>query len=70
MSRLEDALAAGRFVVTAELLTIDTGGLDAVHERFAPYEDYVDAVNAPAIAMYSRLGFATDHIDRSFVGSV
>ena len=46
MSRLEDALAAGRFVVTAELLTIDTGGLDAVHERFAPYEDYVDAVNA------------------------
>src|SRR5919197_1041377 len=46
MSRLEAALAAGRFVVTAELLTIDTGGLDAVHERFAPYEDYVDAVNA------------------------
>ena len=46
MSRLEDALAAGRFVVTAELLTIDTGGLDAVHERFAPYEDFVDAVNA------------------------
>src|ERR671925_65278 len=46
MSRLEDALAAGRFVVTAELLTIDTGGLEAVHERFAPYEDYVDAINA------------------------
>src|SRR5262249_39156634 len=22
------------------------GGLDAVHERFAPYEDWVDAVNA------------------------
>jgi methylenetetrahydrofolate reductase (NADPH) len=46
MSRLEDALAAGRFVVTAELLTVDSGGLDAVHERFAPYEDWVDAVNA------------------------
>src|SRR5947207_4961867 len=43
MSRLEDALAAGRFVVTAELLTVDT---DGVYERFAPYEDYVDAVNA------------------------
>ena len=43
MSRLEDALAAGRFVVTAELLTVDTTG---VYERFAPYEDYVDAVNA------------------------
>jgi methylenetetrahydrofolate reductase (NADPH) len=46
MSRLERAIAAGRFVVTAELLTIDTGGLDAVHERFAPFEDWVDAVNA------------------------
>ena len=43
MSRLEDAIAAGRFVVTAELLTVDTGG---VYEKFAPYEDYVDAVNA------------------------
>jgi methylenetetrahydrofolate reductase (NADPH) len=43
MSRLEDAIAAGRFVVTAELLTVDTAG---VYERFAPYEDYVDAVNA------------------------
>jgi methylenetetrahydrofolate reductase (NADPH) len=46
MSRLEDALAAGRFVVTSELLTVDSGGLGAVHERFAPYEDYVDATNA------------------------
>ena len=46
MSRLEDALAAGRFVVTSELLSVDSGGLDAVHERFAPYEDYVDAANA------------------------
>jgi methylenetetrahydrofolate reductase (NADPH) len=46
VSRLEDALRAGRFVVTAELLTVDAGGLDAVHERFAPFEDYVDATNA------------------------
>ncbi len=46
MSRLEDAVAAGRFVVTAELLTVNAGGLDAVRERFAPYEDWVDAVNA------------------------
>jgi methylenetetrahydrofolate reductase (NADPH) len=46
MSRLESAIAAGRFVVTAELLTVNTGGLPAVHERFAPYEEYVDAVNA------------------------
>ena len=46
MSRLEDALDAGRFVVTAELLTIDAGGSDAVRERFAPFEDWVDAVNA------------------------
>ncbi len=46
MSRLEDALAAGRFVVTAELLTVDAGGFDAVRNHFAPYEDWVDAVNA------------------------
>jgi methylenetetrahydrofolate reductase (NADPH) len=46
MSRLEDALAAGRFVVTSELLTVDSGGLDAVHDRFAPFEEYVDATNA------------------------
>jgi methylenetetrahydrofolate reductase (NADPH) len=46
MSRLAQAIAAQRFVVTAELLTIDGGGLDAVHERFAPFEEWVDAVNA------------------------
>jgi methylenetetrahydrofolate reductase (NADPH) len=46
VSRLEDRLLTGGFVLTAELLSIDTGGLDAVHERFAPFEDYVDAVNA------------------------
>src|SRR5437868_15406892 len=46
MSRLEDALADGRFVLTAELLTVDSGGLDAVHGHFQPYEEWVDAVNA------------------------
>jgi len=46
MSRLEEAVAAGRFVVTAELLTVNAGGLEAVHRLFEPYEDYVDAVNA------------------------
>ncbi len=46
MSRLSEAIASGRFVLTAELLTVNTGGLDAVHALFEPYEDYVDAVNA------------------------
>jgi methylenetetrahydrofolate reductase (NADPH) len=46
MSRLEDALDAGRFVVTSELLTVNSGGLEAVHERFEPFADYVDATNA------------------------
>jgi methylenetetrahydrofolate reductase (NADPH) len=46
MSRLEDAFTAGRFVVTSELLAVDSGGIDAVHERLAPFEDYVDATNA------------------------
>jgi len=46
MSRLEHAIAAGRFVLTAELLTVNSGGLPAVQAFFAPYEDYVDAVNA------------------------
>jgi methylenetetrahydrofolate reductase (NADPH) len=46
VSRLEDAINAGRFVVTAELLTVNAGGLDAVQERFEPYAAYVDATNA------------------------
>jgi methylenetetrahydrofolate reductase (NADPH) len=46
VSRLEEAIDAGRFVVTAELLSVDIGGLDAVHAHFAPYEEWVDAVNA------------------------
>jgi methylenetetrahydrofolate reductase (NADPH) len=46
VSRLEEAISAGRFVVTAELLTVNSGGLDAVHRNFEPFEDWVDAVNA------------------------
>jgi methylenetetrahydrofolate reductase (NADPH) len=46
VSRLEAAIASGRFVLTAELLTVNSGGLDAVHALFEPYEDFVDAVNA------------------------
>lgn len=46
MSHLEERITAGTFVVTSELLTIDTGGLDAVRERFEPFEPWVDAVNA------------------------
>jgi methylenetetrahydrofolate reductase (NADPH) len=45
MSRLEEAIEAGRFVVTAELHSVDTGGLEAVRQRFAPFADWVDAVN-------------------------
>ncbi|HEY0415368.1 MAG TPA: methylenetetrahydrofolate reductase [Gaiellaceae bacterium] len=46
MSRLEDAVREGRFLVTAELLSVNTGGLDAVRRNFEPYEEWVDAVNA------------------------
>jgi len=46
MSRLEEALTAGRFAVTTELGTIDAGGIDAVRERVEPFELWVDAVNA------------------------
>jgi methylenetetrahydrofolate reductase (NADPH) len=46
MSRLEERLRAGTFALTAELLTVNAGGLAAVRERFEPFEAYVDAVNA------------------------
>jgi methylenetetrahydrofolate reductase (NADPH) len=46
VSKLEAAVADGRFVVTAELLTVNSGGLDAVHANYEPFEDWVDAVNA------------------------
>ena len=46
MSRLEDKLRAGEFVVTAEMPTINSGGVDAVRGQLEPMEPYLDAVNA------------------------
>ena len=46
MSRLEEAIAAGHFVVTAQFLTVNSGGLDVVQHHFEPFEEWVDAVNA------------------------
>lgn len=46
MSRLEQALADGRFVVTGELPVVDGGGLEQVERRVAPLLDWVDAANA------------------------
>ena len=46
MSGLQDAIEAGRFLVTAEMPTVDGGGLEAVRERLTPIADWVDAVNA------------------------
>jgi methylenetetrahydrofolate reductase (NADPH) len=43
---LADKLAAGRFVVTAELPAIDGGGLPELERLVAPMRDWVDAVNA------------------------
>jgi methylenetetrahydrofolate reductase (NADPH) len=45
VSRLEDALAAGRLVVTAELGNVDASGIDAAH-HLEPMAPYLDAVNA------------------------
>jgi methylenetetrahydrofolate reductase (NADPH) len=46
VSRLADSLQAGRFVVTAEMPTIDGGGLDEVRRQLDPMRDYLDAANA------------------------
>jgi methylenetetrahydrofolate reductase (NADPH) len=46
MSRLEEKLAAGQFVVTAEMPVIDGGGVDAVRAQLEPMAEYLDAVNA------------------------
>ncbi|HEY3763776.1 MAG TPA: methylenetetrahydrofolate reductase, partial [Gaiellales bacterium] len=46
MSRLEQALAEGRFVVTAEMPTIDGGGMDEVRFQLEPMAPYLDACNA------------------------
>jgi methylenetetrahydrofolate reductase (NADPH) len=46
MSRLEDALAAGRLVITAEMPVVDGGGVPGIHRQLAPMRAWVDAVNA------------------------
>src|SRR3954447_16189428 len=46
MSTLGQKLAAGRFVVTAELPLIDGGGVEQVGRLVAPMRAWVDAVNA------------------------
>jgi methylenetetrahydrofolate reductase (NADPH) len=46
LSRLEQALDAGRFVVTAEMPTIDGGGMDEVRFQLEPMAPYLDACNA------------------------
>jgi methylenetetrahydrofolate reductase (NADPH) len=62
VSRLEDALRAGRPVITAEMPTIDGGGLAEVQRKVAPLTDWADAVNVTdnpgANAHASSLGVA------------
>ena len=52
--------------------TMTLVGLDWLHRARGITRGmlYVDAANAPAIKMYGSLGFETDHVDRSFVGTV
>jgi methylenetetrahydrofolate reductase (NADPH) len=46
MSRLEETLAAGRLVVTAEMPVVDGGGVPELNRQLAPMRPWVDAVNA------------------------
>src|SRR3954465_3936451 len=46
MSALEDKLSAGRFVVTAEMPTIDGGGFPQIQRQLAPMKAWVDAGDA------------------------
>jgi methylenetetrahydrofolate reductase (NADPH) len=61
-SKLERKLAAGEFVVTAELPTIDGGGHAEVHRQLEPMRPFVDAFNATdnpsAHAHVSSLGIS------------
>jgi methylenetetrahydrofolate reductase (NADPH) len=46
MPTLEDKLAAGQVVITAEMPAVDGGGLAEVQRQLAPMRDWLDAVNA------------------------
>jgi methylenetetrahydrofolate reductase (NADH) len=46
MPTLEDKLAAGQVVITAEMPAIDGGGPAEVQRQLAPMRDWLDAVNA------------------------
>ena len=46
MPTLEDKLAAGALVITAEMPVVDGGGLAEVERQLAPMRDWLDAVNA------------------------
>src|ERR671935_2403619 len=46
MSRLEEARAAGRRVITAEMPVINAGGVPEIRRQLAPMSAWVDAVNA------------------------
>jgi methylenetetrahydrofolate reductase (NADPH) len=45
MSRLEDAILAGRPAITAEMPTIDGGGVAEVERKLEPLGEWADAVN-------------------------
>jgi mycothiol synthase len=52
--------------------TMTLVGLDWMHRERGITRGmlYVDAANEAAVAMYTKLGFAIDHLDRSFLGRV
>lgn len=46
-------------------------GMRSLHERgMTAVMLYVDADNAPGLALYEQLGFRLDHVDRSFIKAV
>src|SRR4051794_41295800 len=46
MATLEQKLAAGQFVVTAEMPVVDGGGYPEIHRQLAPMKAWLDGVNA------------------------